>query len=246
VAKGTGARRTRTQAPPPARPPPRNQGIRLWIGALAVAFGQLALGETGLHGQPLLAAFIALAIASALFAIFFNHFATWVPRLELPRRLQRVARPQAFFGLLCLVVIASWLLDYYARVGAAIVPGGSYQAPQSQGKIFPIIPTHARLRFPIGTSQAQAIGIQENIWSWNTVATESKLEGPSGRMMVKEWIVVLVFLEPTQGSQFYVHSTNVTDRPVPRYNLSHVDPRSATLVFVDELAGFDLDITNVQ
>jgi hypothetical protein len=131
-------------------------------------------------------------------------------------------------------------------VGATIVPGGSYQTPQQKAQTFPTVPTHARLRFPIGTDQAQAVGTQENIWSWNTVATVARLGGPSGGMMTKEWTVVMVFLEPTQVAQFYVHSTNITGRPIPRYSLSHVDPRSATLVFLDDLAGFDLDITNVQ
>jgi hypothetical protein len=129
--------------------------------------------------------------------------ASRLPNLELARRLRYLATPRAFFVLFCSLAIIIWLLDFGSRVGATAVPGGSYQAPQQHGQAVPSVPTHARLRFPAGTTQTQAIGAQENIWSWNTIAAQSRLQSASAEMNTQVWIVVLVFSEPTEASQFY-------------------------------------------
>jgi hypothetical protein len=206
VAKGTGARRSgsRQQSPPAPPSPPRNQGIRLWLAALAVAFAQLAMGESGLHGQTLFGALIASTIATALVAAFFNHLTNWFPRLDLARRLRAVAQPKAFFFLFCLAVVASWLLDYTARISVATTPAGSYQAPQAQAQKFPLIPSHARLHFGTGSNRAQPYGKQENVHAWNSINTGSS-QGPTGQMVVFE----RTFITVVRNRQKFLNCTSI-------------------------------------
>ena len=128
MAKGTGTQRsgTRQQTPSPLRPPrtpqppPSNiQGIRLFIGSLAVTSGTIALSESGMHGWPLLIASSAFTFFAALLAILFERISQWYPKLELPRRLRVLGQPRAYFVLFCVVVSTGWFFDLYTKLTSA-------------------------------------------------------------------------------------------------------------------------------
>jgi hypothetical protein len=243
VAKGRGA-----PTSSPARPPrpPSSAGIRFFIGAIAVALGQVAIGETGMHGLPLLIVSSAFAVLAALLAIFFDRIANWYPKLELRRRLRVLGEPKAYFVLFCVIIAGSWVMEVSAKVTAAIAPSGSYVTPQSRERNFSIIPTHARLRFPEGAGVAEANGKQENIWSWSSLRMEGGAMVPTGRRpMFDQWLISLVFMDQTAVPQLFVHSGG-GGRPLPPYDVIHADPRQAQIMFRGDLAGFDIDITNVQ
>ena len=171
---------------------PRHRAIRVSASGSSISSGirSARQGRTGLHGQTLFSALIASTIATALVAAFFNHLTNWFPRLDLARRLRAVAQPKAFFFLFCLAVVATWLLDYTARIRAATTRAGSYQAPQAQAQKFPLLPTHAHLHFATGSNRAQPFGKQENVHAWNSINTGNSL-GPTGQMVVFEQLLLL-------------------------------------------------------
>jgi hypothetical protein len=63
--------------------------------------------------------------------------------------------------------------------------------------------------------------------------------------MFDQWLISLVFMDQTAVPQLFVHSGG-GGRPLPPYDVIHADPRQAQIMFRGDLAGFDIDITNVQ
>jgi hypothetical protein len=158
-----------------------------------------------------------------------------------------LARPEAFFILLCALVLTAWSFDYTARVQTAAMPSGSFQSPQAQvpPESLPFIPTHARLEFPVGQDQARAVGSQENIWNWNTVVARVQVPTPSGQQQVGPfWYISLVFLNQTRVGNIIVHTINTPGRSLPIYHVIQVDARTAFMSFQGDLSGFSIDITN--
>ena len=238
LAKGKANPRRHRPAP---RVPSPNRDIRLFIGAGALTAAHLALNESGLHGQWLLDTLLGIFAALAFISIFFNQLAVAAPRLPIVLR-QYIGAP-AFFLLFFGAATAGWWLDYGARITATATPGGVYQAPQLTGAPdnLPFIPTHARLQFPIGSDQAAPVGVQDNIWRWNTVGVHTN--GPAAASL-EVWIVVLTFDKPTKAEKITVHTIEGPGRALPRYNVIGLDSRTATILFNGDLTGFTLDITN--
>ena len=227
------------------------QSIQLFIAGLGVVTAQLALAEVGLHGPIVFWISITLTVMLWLFALFFNKIATSFPSVQL--RLRTLARPQALFTLLCGFVILAWILDYSARVSLAAISGGSFQSPQAQAQAqaneaLPLIPTHARLEFPIAGhgAMAQAIGPQDNIFRWNLVNTGQDIPTlQGGHMIMDMWVVLLVFEKPTRVDAIYVRTiATLAGKPIPPYVVQWKDSRTAAIVFRGELSGITLDIGN--
>jgi hypothetical protein len=208
---------------------------------LVAIFAQLAMGEAGVHGETYLRLLIGGGVACALLAMFFDRISSRLPSLNLPNKLQLLARPRAFLALLVTFAAITWLLDYQARVTVTSVPGGSYAA-ERQPETLPLIPTHARIAFPEGTKRGNANGTQENVWYWNTINTGA-IMGEEKYVFERTYILI-VFSKPTSAPQLFIYPTSHNDRSIPHYDIAELNERFAQIIFYGNLSGFDIDITN--
>ena len=113
---------------------------------------------------------------------------------------------------------------------------------ERQSETLPLVPTHARIRFPEG-SNGVANGKQENIWFWNIINTGAV--GP-GKFVFERTYILIIFSKPTSFPQLFIYQTGGGGREIPRFDIAQLDERIAEIVFYGSLSGFDLDITNQQ
>jgi hypothetical protein len=96
-----------------------------------------------------------------------------------------------------------------------------------------------------GQARALAVGDQENIWNWSFSNTQFGLGTEVGQRKINEqWLLFIVFANPTNVEQLTVHTLNAPGRPLPNWRFTNKDARTAYIQFTGDISGFVLDITN--
>jgi hypothetical protein len=222
------------------------RNIRFFLVGLAMTPGQIALSAMGIGGPITIGISGTVTIMLLLVGLYYNKLVDIYPQIQ--ERLRFLAHPGALLGVLFLFVAVSWIADASARWNSVATPAGSFVSPEAKSQEvakLPIIPTHARLEFPVNTGRAIPAGPQENIWNWastNSSLTLSGINRPSQELSL--WSIAVVFTTPTNVDNIVVHTLNTPGRSLPPYQILAKDSRMVFVQFRGNLAGFIIDISN--